>query len=55
MEKRMNQSAENLWPNLRPHGPRHLGHVVGMTHAGTLAAPVPMKFLNTRGTFAAPI
>ena len=37
-------------------GPRHLGHAVGMTHAGTLAAPVPMKFLNMchAGTLAAP-
>ena len=40
----------------RPIGPRHLGHAVGMTHAGTLAAPVPMKFLNMchAGTLAAP-
>ena len=36
-------------------GPSHLGHAVGMTHAGTFAARVPMKFLNMCGTFAAPV
>ena len=36
-------------------GPSHLGHAVGMTHAGTFAASVPMKFLNMCGTLAAPV